>query len=162
MIKAVVVLLFTFNILACNPIQQASQKKSIHPQIPFTCLTSQSSCEVSTDVGVFIIEFSGQLDKGKIKTELPFEIQLTFEALSESLQLKNVSSYLEGKTMFMGKVPVFFEMTDKNNKPVIAQTLLASCSEEVMTWRLWFTVEIEQDDKRTEQAFFIDFDSQRL
>jgi len=162
MIKAAIVLLFTFNILACNPIQQASQKKAIHYPIPFSCIASQSHCEVGTDIGVFIIEFSGQLDKGKIKTELPFEIQLTFKALSESFQLKNVSSYLEGKTMFMGKVPVFFDMTDKSNKPVIAQTLLASCSEEVMTWRLWFTVEIEQDDKRTQQDFFLDFDSQRL
>lgn len=162
MMKAVVVILFIFNVLACNPIQQASQNKSIYPQVPFTCLTSQSSCEVSTDIGIFIIEFSGQLDKGKIKTELPFEIQLSFIAPSESFKLKNVSSYLEGKTMFMGKIPVFFEVPDKSNESIIAQTLLASCSEEVMTWRLWFTAEIEQDGKRTQQGFFIDFDSQRL
>jgi len=162
MIKAAVVLLFTFNILACNPIQQASQNKIIHSPIPFSCIASQSSCEITSEQGTFTVEFSGQLDDGKIKTELPFEIQLTFESISESFQLKNVNSYLEGKTMFMGKVPVFFEMTDKSNKPVIAQTLLASCSEEMMTWRLWFKIEIEQNDMTTQQDFFIDFNSQRL
>lgn len=162
MIKAVVVILFIFNLFACNPIQQASQKKSTHPQVPFTCLTSQSSCEVSTDLGTFTIEFSGQVDTGKVKTELPFQIQLTFVGMAENFQLKNVSSYLEGKSMFMGKIPVFFQMTENSSDTTIAQTLLASCSDEVMTWRLWFTVEVEQADKITKQDFFIDFDSKRL
>ncbi|MBL4765755.1 MAG: hypothetical protein JKX67_10865 [Colwellia sp.] len=162
MIKIAVVILFIFNVFACNPIQQASQKSSTQPQIPFTCLASQSSCEVNTDLGTFIIDFSGQVDKGKLKTELPFQIQLTFAALSKSFQLKNVNSYLEGKIMFMGKIPVFFQPADKSSDTVIAQTLLASCSEEVMAWRLWFSVEIEQDDKTTTQDFFIDFESQRL
>ncbi|WP_114325908.1 hypothetical protein [Candidatus Colwellia aromaticivorans] len=162
MIKVVFVILFIFNILACNPIQQASKKKSTLPQTPFTCIVSQSHCKVINELGTFTIEFSGQLDHGKIKTELPFEIQLTFDALSKSLQLKNVSSYLEGKTMFMGKIPVFFQMTEKSNDSIIAETLLASCSAEVMTWRLWFAVEVEQEGKTTQQDFFIDFDSQRL
>lgn len=162
MIKVVTVILFIFNLLACNPIQQASQKKSIHPQSPFICLASQSRCEVITELGTFVIQFSGQVDKGKIKTELPLKIQLSFDAKIKPSQLKNVSSYLEGKTMFMGKIPVFFQMTEKNNNINIAETLLASCSEEVMTWRLWFTAEIEQAGKITQQGFFIDFDSQRL
>jgi hypothetical protein len=162
MIKAVVVIVFIFNLLACNPIQQASQKKITHPQVPFTCLASQSSCEVSTDLGTFIIAFSGQVDTGKIKTELPFQIQLTFDGAAENFQLKNVSSYLEGKSMFMGKIPVFFEITEKSHNTTIAQTLLASCSDEVMTWRIWFTAEIEQADDIIKQDFFIDFDSKRL
>jgi hypothetical protein len=162
MIKTVVVILFIFNLLACNPIQQASQKKSIQPQSPFTCLDSQSSCEVSTDFGTFTIEFSAQVDMGKVKTELPFQIKLIFDEMSENFQLKNVSSYLEGESMFMGKIPVFFQMTEKTPDTTIAQTLLASCSDEVMTWRLWFTLEVEQADKIFKQDFFIDFDSKRL
>ena len=162
MIKVVIVILFIFNLLACNPIQQASQKKNTQPQIPFTCLTSQSSCEVSTDLGTFTIEFSGQVDTGKVKTELPFQIKLTFVGVNENFQLKNVSSYLEGKSMFMGKIPVFFQLAEKSSDTTIAQTLLASCSDEVMTWQLWFTTEIEQADKIIKQDFFIDFDSKRL
>lgn len=162
MIKVVVAILFTFNLFACNPVQQASQQKSTLSKVPFICIASQSRCEVITDFGTFTIEFSGQVDTGKIKTELPFQIQLTFDGMTESYQLKNVSSYLEGKTMFMGKIPVFFQAADKSSDIIIAETLLASCSEEVMTWRLWFTVEIEQANKTMEQSFFIDFDSQRL
>ena len=162
MIKTVVVIFFIFTILACNPIQQASQTKSKAPQIPFTCLASQSSCEVSTELGIFTIEFSGQLDKGMIKTELPFQIKLSLDGLNKNVQIQGVSSYLEGKTMFMGKIPVFFDMTDKSSAAIVAQTLLASCSEEIMTWRIWFTVEVQQADNITEQSFFIDFDSHRL
>ncbi|PCI53006.1 MAG: hypothetical protein COB45_11350 [Gammaproteobacteria bacterium] len=162
MIKVVVVILCIFNILACNPIQQASQKKSTHSQVPFTCLASQSRCDVNTELGTFTIKFSGQVDMGKVKTELPFQIQLTFDAISQHFQLKSVSSYLEGKSMFMGKIPVFFQRAEKISDSLIAQTLLVNCSEEIMTWRLWFTVELENDEQVTQQDFFIDFDSQRL
>ena len=160
--KVVVVILLILNIFACNPIQQAAQKKNLPPQIPFSCLASQSNCEVITDLGVFSVQFSGQADMGKIKTELPFQIQLTFDGEAENFQLKNVSSYLEGKSMFMGKIPVFFEIAEKSHNTTIAQTLLASCSDEVMTWRIWFTAEIEQADNIIKQDFFIDFDSKRL
>lgn len=162
MIKVIVVILLIINILACNPIQQASQKKNTLPQSPFTCLTSQSRCEVITDLGTFSVQFSGQLDTGKIKTELPFQVRMKFDAITDTSQLKSVSSYLEGKTMFMGKIPVFFQSSKINSDSMSAESLLASCSEEIMTWRLWFNVEIEHEEKITQQDFFIDFDSQRL
>ncbi|MDX2370593.1 MAG: hypothetical protein QNK36_19680 [Colwellia sp.] len=162
MIKVVIVLLFIINIVACNPVQQASQQKNTSPQASFTCLASQSRCDVSTELGTFSIEFSAQVDMGKVKTELPFQIQLTFDGMKQNSQLKSVSSYLEGKSMFMGKIPVFFQSSERNSNSPIAETLLVSCSEEVMTWRLWFEVEIEQAEKTVKQDFFIDFDSQRL
>jgi hypothetical protein len=162
MIKALVVIFFTFNLFACNPNQQASQNRITQPQIPFTCLASQSSCEVITNLGTFTIEFSGNAEMGKIKTELPFEIQLKFNAITNDSELKSVNSYLEGKTMFMGKVPVFFQLPEQKTDSIIAQTLLASCSEEIMTWRLWFSVEIEESGNTKQLDFFIDFDSQRL
>lgn len=160
--KFVVVILFIFNVLACNPIQQASQKKNLAPAIPFACLSSQSLCEVSTELGIFTIQFSGQTDSGKLKTELPFEIQLAYDALTANAQLKSINSFLEGKTMFMGKVPVFFQIAENKNAPIIAQTLLASCSEEIMTWRLWLNVDVIVEGKVKQQDFFIDFDSKRL
>ncbi len=64
--------------------------------------------------------------------------------------------------MFMGKIPVFFQRDHNEINSMVAQSLLASCSEEVMTWRLWFQVEITVDGKVQQQNFFIDFDSEKL
>jgi hypothetical protein len=160
--KNFVVILLIFNLFACNPAQQVSQNKTAPSQIPFACLASQSRCDVNTDLGTFTVQFSGQIEQGKVKTELPFQIKLLFDAKVESAKLINVSSYLEGKSMFMGKIPVFFQGIEKNNNVTIAETLLVNCSEEIMTWRLWFSIEIEQMGKAVQQDFFIDFDSKRL
>lgn len=162
MLRSVVIIFCIFTVIACNPIQTASQKKNTEPELPFACLSSQSPCDVKTDWGTFTIDFSGQTDAGKLKTELPFQVQLTFNAIAENIQLKSANGYLEGKTMFMGKIPLFFELMTSSSNIARAQTLLASCSEEVMTWRLWFTVEVEKDKVINKQEFFIDFDSQRL
>ena len=162
MIKVFIVFLFFFNLSACNPVKQASQQRNMSPQIPFTCLSSQSRCDISTELGTFTIDFSGLIDAGRVKTELPFKIQLTFNAMNQNSQLSSVSSYLEGKSMFMGKIPVFFQRSESNSNSTTAETMLVNCSEEEMTWRLWFAVEIEQADKSVQQDFFIDFDSQRL
>ncbi len=162
MIKIIVIILFIFNTLACEPIQPASMQGNIQKQLFFTCLTSQSECEVNSKFGRFIIQFSGQAPKERIKTELPFQIQFKLDAVNEAYQLKSVSSYLEGKSMFMGKIPIFFEMDKDLANSMIAESLLANCSEDVMTWRLWFQVEITADGKIQQQNFFIDFDSERL
>jgi len=160
MIKIIIVILLVFNIIACDPIQQASRKGNIQQLTSFTCLTSQSNCVVQTKFGRFNIQFSGEVPQERIKTELPFQIQVKFDATRETYQLKSISSYLEGKTMFMGKIPVFFQ-TNKSNT-IVAESLLASCSEEVMTWRLWFQVEVIAEGEIQQQDFFIDFDSERL
>ncbi len=162
MIKIVVVILFIFNILACSPAQQAGKKESAVSQVPFVCIESQSRCEVTTDVGTFTLSFSGQIHAGKVITELPFQIQLELEPLVQDYQLVSVNSYLEGKSMFMGKIPVFFQALEENSNATRAETLLVNCSEETMTWRQWFSVEIKQGSQTVKQDFFIDFDSQRL
>lgn len=170
MIRIIIVILLIFNSLACEPISTVSNNRDIQQQLPFICITSQSQCEVNSHYGRFNILFSQIAQDGKIKTELPFYIQLSFTALTENKlgeksleatgKINKIASYLEGKTMFMGKIPVFFQETNTN--ALVAESLLASCSEEIMTWRLWFTVEILVDGKIQQQGFFIDFDSQRL
>ena len=67
------------------------------------------------------------------------------------------TAYLEGRDMFMGKVPVFFETMGKKNI-YVAESLLANCSEEQMVWRLWITVQLAENTT----IFFVDFTSQRL
>ena len=162
MIKIVAVILFVLATLACDPIQQATKKVQPKKIQTFICLTSQSECEVISDLGIFTIQFSGQVEQGRIKTELPFGIQLKFAASKQVYQLKRISSYLEGRDMFMGKIPIFFQPDQRMSNIMVAETLLANCSEEIMTWRLWFQVDIVAAEEIQQQSFFIDFQSQRL
>ena len=140
--KIVVVILLMLVTLACDPIQQGTQKDQHNKPKTFTCLTSQSECDINTELGLYTIQFSGQVEQGRIKTELPFVIQLQFTGSKQAYQLKSLSSYLEGKDMFMGKIPMFFQRDQKMANTMVAETLLASCSEEIMTWRLWFQVAV--------------------
>jgi hypothetical protein len=156
----------------CKPAAENSTVNINNPSV-LQCIKSQSQCEISTDLGNFSLKFSQQQLSENVKTELPFLIELsllsessehntlhgTGQSTAHSIQksITKVSAYLEGKEMFMGKVPVFFEQG--TNEPVyLAESLLASCSEEQMIWRLWITVELENKT----QTFFIDFTSQRL
>lgn len=159
MIKIVIVFLTIFNLLGCNPVKQASNKESSESTVPFHCLKSQSRCEVMTEPGRISITFSGNETQGKLKTELPFQIQFSLGSIPENYQVTTVVGHLEGKSMYMGKIPVFFE---KEKKVWIAQSLLASCAEEVMTWQLHIKFEMLADGKKHQQGFFIDFDSVRL
>ena len=51
---------------------------------------------------------------------------------------------------------------EKAENNMIAETLLASCSEELMTWRLWFQLEIVTEGEMKQQSIFVDFESKRL
>jgi len=159
MFKFIIITVIIFNMLACKPVEKNSAQQI--QKYPFSCLSSQSRCLVETELGQISITFSGLVEQGKLKTELPFQIQLQFEPRDKNHQLTTIESYLEGRTMFMGKVPVFFEQSPIKNKAK-AETLLASCSEAVMTWRLWLTIDVSVGDKVKQQSLFIDFDSQRL
>lgn len=161
MIKTIIVTILIINICACEPIQAVSKPGERQKPANFTCLTSQSQCEINSILGRFTVQLSGALSQGKIKTDQPFHIQLQFNAANDAYHLKNISSYLEGKTMFMGKIPVFFERDKSSDNSRIAESLLVSCSEEIMTWRLWFHLEITGNEGIEQQDFFIDFDSQR-
>jgi len=159
MFRNVIIIICVFNILACKPAGEKSLENV--KNYPFSCLSSQNSCNLDTEYGDFIITFSGLTEEGKLKTELPFNIQVEFKANKNRHQLVSIQSYLEGKDMFMGKVPVFFQLNENKNK-MQAQTLLANCSEEVMTWNLWLITNIAVDDKIKEERLLIEFDSIRL
>jgi hypothetical protein len=143
------------------------------------CLTSQSKCNVMTEFGHFEIKFSQEspnqalisdtssekVDSNKlhqIKTELPFSIVINSLDKKTSRTI-SLSGYLEGKDMFMGKIPVFFEEST-DNKLFVTTSLLASCSEDIMTWRLWIIVKKNEmvDKTSEEKRFFIEFESLRL
>ncbi len=154
-----VTLLFLLTLLACTPV-----KKNKLTVLPPQCLASQSKCSIETQFGHIDVLFN----RNKILTEVPFSIYLKLvndEILNE-YKILQVKAYMEGKEMFMGKIPVFFSHVEQKNT-LVAETLLGSCSEEQMVWRLWLTVffEEETDKKSTgnlQETFFIDFTSSRF
>jgi hypothetical protein len=168
------------NLAACIPAKNNQTTYTV-PQ----CLKSQSQCVVQTKYGKVEVLFN----RDNVLTETPFNIYLKLDKL-DKLEEKNVikapsnkatdaklnykiaqiKSYMEGKEMFMGKIPVFFAPSAQDNI-LVAQTLLGSCAKEQMVWRLWFTVFFEkinastaeiQDKKSYQDTFFIDFTSNRL
>jgi len=158
-----VFVLFLLTLISCSP---ATKKEpiAVAPQ----CLVSQSQCALETQLGNIEVLFN----QNKVLTEVPFSIYLKFsnDESVKKYKISQVKSYMEGKEMFMGKIPVFFSVAEKQNTWV-AETLLGSCSEEQMIWRLWLEVKLDElvsskseigDKKSVQKTFFIDFTSSRF
>ena len=180
--QVLIFLLATTQLISCGQADKSDQITTITLQEANTvCLTSQSKCTVTTKLGDFDVRFSqsnplpehtadntfkkkNDAVIDQILTELPFSIIINKVNNTErSSQVITISGYLEGKDMFMGKVPVFFDK-EADSQLFIATSLLASCSENTMIWRLWLTVKqgITKEGANKEQSFFIDFESLRL
>ncbi|NQZ79583.1 MAG: hypothetical protein HRT52_01075 [Colwellia sp.] len=152
--KHCILVSFLWLLIACNP-KPEIKSSTIKPQ----CLASQSKCVVTNELGQFNLLFNVE----EIHGELPFELSITYDSNDNDIKF---SAYLEGKDMFMGKIPVFFTKMKNENKQ-ISEILLANCSEDNMVWRLWVTVEASTDNEKTlklkkKKTFFIDFTSTRL
>lgn len=166
--KSAIAALLLVSLSACIP--DKNQQKTA---MPFQCISSQTACEINTEFGTFLIKFNVE----QVLTELPFEllVQLkqddTLNEKTSDQSLFEISGYMEGKTMFMGKIPLFFAekpaRLDKTGKEAsgnrfIAETMLGSCSQEIMTWRVWLTVKKQTvNEKNKQSTFFIDFNSTR-
>jgi len=144
----------------------------------FKCLKSQSACIVDTKAGKFEVQFAIM---DKVYTEVEFKIALSLmepdlsvlaltnrnkaehgeiKVIKSLTEITQVKAYLEGRDMYMGKIPVFFEAQAlANNYQAVA--MLGSCSEAEMTWRLWFSVEFYSGEEKQTQSFFVDFESTR-
>ena len=186
MLKRIFVTLSLFVLCSCKP---PIESKKIVPLNNFQCITSQSDCVIKSELVNVAIEFSQQQQPvhktnkageviNNIKAEIPFSILLTLSSKLESKAIK-VNAYLEGRDMFMGQVPLFFNqidlITEKSEKSHInnstehekaryqAESLLANCTEETMVWRLWVTVEYtDETNGQQNQKLFIDFTGERL
>ena len=175
MLKTFIFLLSILPLIGCGQAAKSGSNTSLSEQnLETFCLTTQSQCVINTEFGDFEVSFSQvQVFDNKaaesvpdnvlqhIRTELPFSIIFKAINLSDlNAKISMVSGHLEGKDMFMGKVPVFFNKVEQSDK-FTAISLLASCSEDIMVWRLWLTVKLAGPEK-SEQTFFIDFESLRL
>jgi hypothetical protein len=141
-----------FLISACEPTQEQTNSK---PLEELRCIGSQTECFVATKLANFSIKFSQYQLTDNIEAELPFTIELAvIDEDKDKQNVAKVSAHMEGRDMYMGKVPVFFKQND-NKSAYLAETMLASCSGGKMVWRLWITTEMAEQ----QQQFFVDFTS---
>ena len=156
MLKKIIFITFLFFTIACQPLSEDDKGSTVNHLIP-QCIASQSQCKISTKLAGFNLKFSQEKLSDTIKTELPFTVELSQSPGDFNNKVSKISAYIEGKDMFMGKVPIFFQK--KGDSDVyLAKSLLARCGEALMIWRLWITVETAT---KTE-TFFIDFTSENV
>ena len=126
-------------------------------------MQSQSTCIVNTEFGDFSVLFNISPVVSETEFKLFIEHHFSKENITSKqpeLKIKKISAYLEGKDMFMGKIPLFFTFLGEKNIWA-SDAILGSCSEEVMKWVMWVTVDIQINNELKKQTFFIEFDSKR-
>ena len=117
-------------------------------------------CRINTDVGTFIITF----DTPMVITEESFSIKLSYQAspiiLEKELKISAIDAFLEGKHMYMGKIPALFHLTEQDQS-FAATLLLGRCSASSMVWRLSISVRLMNKitNKPLVESFHIDFTS---
>ena len=132
-IKLLVVFLSVLNLLiACGP-----QALSIEEQRQGASCQPNQLCEYDNQVKIWLSE-------QQITPETPFEIHLS---LPSTLLVH--SAKLEGITMYMGYIPVFFE---PRNDILVAQGMVGICSERNMTWKL--TLEVKNPQGQLKHVFY--------
>jgi len=149
---------------ACDPHQQNKTISDSSKIGTLQCLAQQSQCQFEVANGQVQVLF----DVDKIVAEQSFNLVVIYHG---SEKIANISGYLEGVDMFMGKIPLFIEpyisertinnreLTDsvlpvaenaqqplKKQQVFQAEVLVGSCSAEQMTWRLWLSFTISEEE----------------
>ena len=138
----VVVSLF---LLGCG--QEKTKQETL---IADKCISAQSQCHAEGEFGQFTITF----DTEKPIAEQPFYMYVRYQG---DKQLSKLEAYMEGKNMYMGKVPLFFETDDTNKSSAQkAMVLLGSCSEDKMLWQINFIATFNEGTKTKQKLFMIE------
>jgi hypothetical protein len=151
----IVLILSILFLNACGPHKSSKvinpDSKARTPQ----CLAQQNPCQF--DLGAGQVQVLFNVDK--VIAEQPFTMLVNYHG---SEKIANITGYLEGGDMFMGKIPLFIEqrlLSSRVNKPALeniptkqtvqhqqdnnqvfqADVLVGSCSAEQMTWHIWLT-----------------------
>ncbi len=148
--------LFVFIIIVgCNPVKNQEIVK-VEPH----CISQQSLCSIQSDE----FELEIMFDINKIVTETPINIFVDLKRFdSTKFTIKGISGFLEGKDMFMGKIPLFF--SEQGNLNLYqSPLLLGSCSETEMVWLLNLKVELldKYDNSLMTKSFTIELSSSRI
>jgi hypothetical protein len=133
--KLSLLLVSVISLTACKP-----QETSIEePATAASCIPNML-CVYGPQVKVWLSEHT-------ITPETPFNINLSLPAGS-----KVVSAKLEGVTMYMGYIPIFFE---SSNATIQANTMVGVCSEKNMKWKLVIDIQDEAGDENQIAYFFV-------
>ena len=116
-----------------------SEKQNYQAVEPL-CLPSQSQCFFETKVGKVQVLF----DQHKLVAESPFNLIVEVEGNPNV----TVTGFMEGQSMYMGKIPLFFEK--KEGGRIVANSIFGSCGEPNMVWRVNLNI---VDQSQESQAF---------
>lgn len=94
--------LLTLWLIACSPQQKSKAMFDDKASRTLQCIAQQSRCQFDLASGQVQILF----DVDKILAEQSFTMVLNYKGAET---LSNISGYLEGVDMFMGKIPLFIE-----------------------------------------------------
>ena len=137
-----------------------------------SCSAFQSPCYIENLVGRFDIYILSD----ELKAEEPFKVAVQYsphkelidtykidkqiDTSLENLQLTKLTGYMEGKYMFMGKIPVMF---NKHEKVFVANTLVSACHQDKMICKLILTAELENSVHKQINSlpFVIEFEASR-
>ncbi|MGB1292049.1 MAG: hypothetical protein ACPG5Z_07935 [Pseudoalteromonas sp.] len=122
--KRSLLLISVISLTACKP-----QETSIEEQATVASCLSNEPCIYDQQIKVWLSEST-------VSPETPFDINLS---LPEGLQVKRAK--LEGVTMYMGYIPVFFELVAGKFR---ATTMVGVCSEKNMEWKLSIELKDQQ------------------
>ena len=133
--KRSLLLISAIILTACKP-----QETSIEEQATVASCLSNEPCIYDQQIKVWLSEST-------VTPETPFDINLS---LPEGLQVKRAK--LEGVTMYMGYIPVFFESVAGKFR---ATTMVGVCSEKNMEWKLSIELKDQQGNNSQISYSFI-------
>ena len=170
-------LLLLIMLSACNDNSQSKRINATDATQPIAmqCLELQSQCDFELADGRAQVLF----DVKKIIAEQAFNMSINYTGAN---RIKTVSGYMEGVEMFMGKIPVFLEpalapdkrRADKipsiqqqtsqhataiTQQVFLAELLVGSCSAEQMTWKLWLTFTMADNQTQTKMLTIVSYRS---
>ena len=102
------------------------------------CHFNKNKCVQKTQFGSFTLQAEPKI----IKSESNIDFVLT---LPTDSKLKISKAWLEGKDMYMGRIPLFFQ---KGKKNYLANTLIGACTENSMVWQMHIELVDEQNTHR--------------
>jgi hypothetical protein len=159
--QGILLTLLAILLTACSPQDKVNPAVGVQSFRTAQCIVQQSQCQFDLAGGQVQVLFNVD----RIVAEQAFNMVLNYQG---EQVLTSVSGYLEGVSMYMGKIPLFIEEDFQNNrtsnkkldnltpeqidttqlkidsetasKQVFqAEVLVGSCSAEEMTWRIWLT-----------------------
>lgn len=110
------------------------------------CLSGQTQCYFDSEFGQFSILFNVE----RALAERPFNVIVQLD----TPQNINISGHIEGRDMYMGKIPLIFD--SKKEMSYKAKVQFGSCGREKMIWRMWFILKNDNGDMK---RFYTDFPS---